>query len=164
MTDSPIFRLACRAVVAVIALTALQRYAFAPIYENRAFKDLELRTRRALQGEVSQDRAVMMARDNIDRLNHIQPRCLLAVEYHMLWAANARILRRSDDALAHYTLALALDHRPEIYLERGLTYLEKGNVDAATADVARAARFNPNYITELDGEFQRRVVAAIPMQ
>jgi tetratricopeptide (TPR) repeat protein len=164
MTDSPILRLACRAVVVIIAAAALQRYTFVPIYANRALKDLELRTRGALQGEVSEERSVMVARDNIERLGRIEPRCLLAVEYHMLWAANARILHRTDDALAHYTLALAMEHRPEIYFERGLTYLEVGNVGAATADVARAARFNPNYITEVDGEFQRRVVAAIPAQ
>jgi tetratricopeptide (TPR) repeat protein len=155
-------RVACRAVLAVIAAAALYRYSFEPIYANRALKDTELRTRAALDGAMSDDRAVMTARDNLERLGRFEPRCLLAVEYHMLWAANDRILHRSDDALAHYTLALAMEHRPEIYFERGLTYLEKGDVDAATEDVARAARFNANYISEVNGELQRRVVAVLP--
>jgi tetratricopeptide (TPR) repeat protein len=164
IADSLSFRIALRAVVVVVAAFALYRYSIVPMSANRTLKDIELRTRGALDGGISEDRSVMIARDNIERLGRFEPRCLLAVEYHMLWAGNARILHRTDDALAHYTLALALEHRPEIYFERGLTYLEKGNVDAATADVARAARFNPNYITEIDSEFQRRVIAAIPKQ
>jgi len=157
-------RTACRVVVIIIAAAALYRYSFEPIYANRALKDVELRTRRALDGAMSDDRAVMNARDNLERLGRFEPPCVLAVEYHMLWAANDRILHRTDDALTHYTLALAMEHRPEIYFERGLTYLEKGDVDRATADVARAARFNPNYVSEVNGELQRRVAAMLPKQ
>jgi len=157
-------RVAGRVVVTIIAAPALYRYSFEPIYANRALKDVELRTRSALDGAMSDDRAVMNARDNLERLGRFEPRCVLAVEYHMLWAANDRILHRTDDALTHYTLALAMEHRPEIYFERGLTYLEKGDVDRATADVARAARFNPNYVSEVNGELQRRVAAMLPKQ
>jgi tetratricopeptide (TPR) repeat protein len=164
MTDSPILRIACRVAVTVVAAAALYRYSFEPIYANRALKDIELRTRGALVAAMSEDRAVMTARDNLERLARFEPRCLLAVEYHMLWAANDRILHRTDDALAHYTLALAMEHRPEIYFERGLTYLEKGDVDEATADVARAARFNPNYIPEVTGQLQQRVLAVLARQ
>ena len=157
-------RAACRVVITIIAAAALYRYSFEPIHANRALKDVELRTRGALDGAMSDDRAVMTARDNLERLGRFEPRCLLAVEYHMLWAANDRILHRTDDALTHYTLALAMEHRPEIYFERGLTYLEKGDVDRATADVTLAARFNPNYVNEVNGELARRVAAVLPKQ
>jgi tetratricopeptide (TPR) repeat protein len=163
MTNS-IVRIACRVVVLVIAAAALYRYSVTPIYANRELKQIELRTRGALDGAMSDEHSVMTARDNLEILGRFEPRCLLAVEYHMLWAANDRILHRTDDALEHYTLALAMEHRPEIYFERGLTYLEKGDIDGATADVARAARFNPNYIPEINGELQQRVLAALPKQ
>ena len=85
--------------------------------------------------------------------------CQLSVDYHLLYAVNDRILGRNDDAIEHYTAALAADHRPEIYFDRGITYLEEGKLDPATADIALAARFNPQYLENVDAGMRERVAA-----
>jgi tetratricopeptide (TPR) repeat protein len=105
------------------------------------------------------DRAKFAARDNIERLQSLASTCQLSVDYHLLYAANARILGRSDEAIEHYTAALAADHRPEIYFERGITYLEEGKLDAATPDIALAVRFGPYFFYDIDAGMQERVTA-----
>jgi tetratricopeptide (TPR) repeat protein len=105
------------------------------------------------------DRATFAARDNIERLQSVAGTCQLSVDYHLLFAANARMLGRSDEAIEHYTAALAADHRPEIYFDRGITYLEEGKLDAATPDIALAVRFNPQFLYEIDAGMQQRILA-----
>jgi tetratricopeptide (TPR) repeat protein len=105
------------------------------------------------------DRAIFAARDNIAILQTVTDACRLSVDYHLIYAVNDRILGRNDDAIEHYTAALTSDHRPEIYFDRGITYLEEGKLDPATADIALAARFNPTYLENVDAGMQARVAA-----
>jgi tetratricopeptide (TPR) repeat protein len=160
---NPLARAVCRLAAAAAAALAAYRYAWLPEHADHVLKSVEVRTQAALQ--MSDVRAVLVARDNLERLQPIAGACRLSVDYHLIYAVNARILGRNNDAIGHYTAALASDHRPEIYFDRGTTYLEEGKLDAATADIALAVRFNPMYLDEVDTGMRERVAAvnkAIP--
>ena len=155
---NPLLRTLCRLAAAAAAVLAAYRYAWLPEHADHVVKSITSRTQAALR--MNSDRVMVVARDNIERLQPIAGTCQLSVDYHLVYAVNARILGRNDEAIEHYTAALAADHRPEIYFDRGVTYLETGKLDAATADIALAVRFNPQLLTEVDAGMQERVTAA----
>jgi tetratricopeptide (TPR) repeat protein len=150
-------RTVCRLVATVAAAAALYRYAWLPAYADHVLKSVTTRSEAALQ--MSGNQAVFAARDNLERLQAIAAACRLSVAFHLVYAVNARILGRNDDAIEHYTAALAVDQRPEIYFDRGTTYLDEKKLDAAIADVAMAVRFNPVYLESVDAEMRERVTA-----
>jgi tetratricopeptide (TPR) repeat protein len=152
-------RALCRLVVTIAAALALYRFAWMPEHADHVLKEVTVSTQTALK--MDSERAVLIARDNLDRLKPIAGACSLSVDYHMIYAVNARLLARNDEAIEHYSTALAADQRPEIYFERGLTYLEEGKLDAATADLGLAARFNPYSLEQLDPDMQEHVRAFI---
>jgi len=154
---NPVARAVCRLAATAAAAFAFYRYSWMPEHANHVLKFVQTRTQTAL--EMGGDRAIFAARDNIAFLQTISSAGQLSVDYQLIYAVNARILGRNDDAIEHYTAALAADHRPEIYLERGITYLEEGKLDPATADIALAARFNPQYLDDVDAGMQARVAA-----
>jgi tetratricopeptide (TPR) repeat protein len=156
---NPVMRLVCRLAATAAAALTLYRYSWMPEHANRVLKTVQTRTQTAL--ETPGDRAIFAARDNIALLQMVPNPHQLAVNYHLLYAANDRILGRNDDAIEHYTAALSAEHRPEIYFDRGITYLEEGKLDPATADIALAARFNPWYLESVDAGMQSRVNAVI---
>ncbi len=150
-------RALCRLAAVAAAAFAVYDYAWMPEHADHLLKSLTVRTQAALQ--VDGDRAVFVARDNLARLQTIERAGRLSVDYHLISAVNDRILGRNDEAIEHYTAALAADHRPEIYFDRGTTYLKEGNLDAATADIALAGRFNPAFLEDVDAGMQERVAA-----
>ena len=154
---NPIARAVCRLAATAAAAFAFYRYSWMPEHANHVLKFVQTRTQTALT--TGGDRAIFAARDNIALLQTITNACRLSVDYHLLYAVNERILGNNDEAIEHYTAALAADHRPEIYLDRGTTYLEEGKLDPATADIALAARFNPAYLENVDAGMQARVAA-----
>jgi tetratricopeptide (TPR) repeat protein len=154
---NPLARWGCRLVATAAAALAAYRYAWLPEYADHVMKSVMDRSQPALQ--MDGDRATFAARHNIERLQSVASICKLSVDYHLIYAANARLLGRNDDAIEHYTAALAADPRPEIYFERGMTYLEEGNLDAATSDIAVAVRFNPTFLYGVDAGMQARVTA-----
>ena len=154
---NPFARAVCRLAATAAAAFAFYRYSWMPEHANHVMKFVQTRTGTAL--DTGGDRAIFAARDNIAFLQTVTKACQLSVDYHLLYAVNERILGRNDDAIEHYTAALAADHRPEIYLDRGITYLEEGKLDPATADIALAVRFNPRYIENVDAGMQERVAA-----
>jgi tetratricopeptide (TPR) repeat protein len=154
---SPAARAICRLAATLAAAFAFYRYSWLPEHVNHMLKTLETRTQTAM--DAPGDRAIFAARDNIAALQTITDACRLSIDYHLIYAVNARILGRNDEAVAHYTEALTIDHRPEIYFERGVTYLDERKLDAATADIALAARFNPNFLESIDAGMQARVAA-----
>jgi tetratricopeptide (TPR) repeat protein len=154
---NPIARAVCRLAATAAAAFAFYRSSWMPEHANHVMKFVQTRTQTAL--ETPGDRAIFAARDNIAFLQTITNACQLSVDYHLLDAVNDRILGRNDEAIEHYTAALAADHRPEIYLDRGITYLEEGKLDPATADIALAARFKPQYLENIDAGMQARVAA-----
>jgi tetratricopeptide (TPR) repeat protein len=155
---NPIARAVCRLAATVVAAVAFYRYSWMPSHADHMLRSLQSRTQAALETP-GDDRAIFAARDNIERLQTIESACRLSVDYQLIYAVNARILGRNDEAIEHYTAALDADHRPEIYFDRGVTYLEEGKLDPATADIALATRFNPAYLQNVDAGMQARVAA-----
>jgi tetratricopeptide (TPR) repeat protein len=154
---NPFARAVCRAAATAAAAFAFYRYSWMPAHANHLLKSVQTLTQRAI--DMPGDRAIFAARDNIAILQTVTDACRLSVDYHLIYAVNDRILGRNDDAIEHYTAALTSDHRPEIYFDRGITYLEEGKLDPATADIALAARFNPTYLENVDAGMQARVAA-----
>jgi tetratricopeptide (TPR) repeat protein len=152
---SPAVRWAIRIAALIVAALALNRYTLRPWQANRVLWTVQQRSQMALQS--GPDRAARIARYNIDQLETIAPACATNVDYYILLAANARIMGDNPLAIHEYTAALSADHRPEIYFNRGMTYLESGNVEAAVPDFVRAARFSPTIVESLDGELRKRV-------
>lgn len=104
--------------------------------------------------------AAAPARRNLADLDRVARSCRLDPTWYLLYAANCETLERWREASDAYTRALRIDDRPEIYFERGLVMLRLGQMDAAVADLATAARFNPNVLNGIDGELRARVAAA----
>jgi tetratricopeptide (TPR) repeat protein len=154
---NPFARAACRLAATVAAAAAFYWYSWMPAHANHVLKFVQTRTQTA--ADTGGDRAIFAARDNIALLQTITNSCQLSVDYHLNYAANDRMLGRNDEAIDHYTAALAADHRPEIYFERGVTYLEEGKLEPATADIALATRFNPGFLESIDAGMQARVAA-----
>jgi tetratricopeptide (TPR) repeat protein len=154
---NPFARAVCRLAASGLAAFAFYRYAWMPEHANHLLKSIQTRTQTAL--DTPGDRAIFAARDNIAMLQTITNACQLSIDYHLIYAVNDRILGRYDEAIEHYTAALQADHRPEIYFDRGSTYLEQGKLDPATADIALAARFNPVYLDNLGAAMLARVAA-----
>ena len=152
---NPIVRWGIRIAAIVLAALALDHYAVRPWRANRLLFIIQQRSQIAIRS--GPDRAARIARQNIDDLQTIAPACKTNVDYYILLAANARIMDDYPLAIRQYTAALAADHRPEIYFNRGMTYLESGNLQAAMPDLVRAARFRPMLLDELDGELRERV-------
>ena len=154
---NPFIRLVVRLAAAAVAAFAFYRYAWMPWHVNHLLKSLQVRTQTAM--DTGGDRAIFAARDNIAQLQTITNVCRLSVDYHLIFAANDRMVGLNDEAIEQYTAALAADHRPEIYFDRGVTYLEEGKLEPATADIALAARFNPGFIDNVDFGMRERVAA-----
>jgi tetratricopeptide (TPR) repeat protein len=139
----------------VLAVLFLGRYAWLPYRTDHVLFDVDARTAVA-QSEDSY-KAIPAARDAIARLDTIPGAGRISVNYHMLYAANDRLLQRWDDARRHYDAALALDRRPEVYFQRGELTLERGNIAAALPDLVLATRFSEVYADGLEGELRKRV-------
>jgi len=107
--------------------------------------------------------AVIVARQNLDALQTIAAGRRLAPTWYMLYGANCEVLDRLGDAAESYTAALRIDDRPELYVNRAMVRLHLGQPDAAIADLAYAARFQPTVLEHLDGEIRARVAAAAGM-
>ncbi|MEA2163609.1 MAG: hypothetical protein QOK37_1736 [Thermoanaerobaculia bacterium] len=146
-----LFRLATTAAAAA----ALFRYVWLPERADHVLKAVTTRTESAMQ--LSGNKAVFSARNNLELLHPFANVCRLSVAYHLVYAVNLRILGRNNEAIEHYTSALAADQRPEIYFDRGTTYLDEKKLDAAVADIALATRFNPVYIESVDTAIRERV-------
>lgn len=155
---------AIRVAVVVVAALAFYRYAWLPYRANRVLFTVTTQLDQATRYEGSDPaRAAILARDNLARLQSVERACRTNVEWEMLYAENARLLRRYDEAFAHYDAALRIDHRPEIYFHRGLTRMEAGSVDKAFDDLVLAVRFRPVLLDDLSGELHTRVEQAVGM-
>lgn len=144
-----------RLAAIVVAVLAVHRYVCVPWQVNGVLYIVQQRTKIAL--DAGPDRALQIARGNIDRLLPFAPDCTRNVDYFLLLAANARLVGNREMALEEYTAALSADRRPEIYFNRGMTYFESGNVEAAMPDFVRAARFSEYVLDSMDGELRTRV-------
>jgi tetratricopeptide (TPR) repeat protein len=159
VSDHAAVRWTIRVLAIGLACLALYRLIWLPYHANHLLFEVDQRTAAAQNGDALH--AAPAARDNLARLQTVAAVARTDIVYHMLYAANARLLQRWDDALLHYDAALAIDHRPEIYFERGMLLVERGNADAALPDLVKATRFRPTYLDEIEGSLADRVRAAL---
>ncbi len=150
-----IARTAIRAVAVALALAALYRYVWLPWRAD--FVLFRTMNRTSVAESLGTYRATGVAHENIAELDTVAAACTTDLNFHMLYAANALILRDWDTTERHYAAALSLDQRPEIYYARSLVSLQRGNVDAAVRDLTIATRFDPMYAENVTGELRLRV-------
>src|SRR5947209_8759130 len=104
-------RIACRVAVLAFAALVLYRYAGLPYRANQVLFVADAQLAQAVSYEASDPaRTAILARDNIARLQSIQRASRTSVEYELVYAESARLLRRWDEAFAHYDAALRIDH------------------------------------------------------
>lgn len=147
-----------RALALIAAAFGIERVCVAPYRASRVEAVVERRSELAEAAEPQ--RAAILARDNLRDLDRIAPARRLSASWYMLYGGNASLLERWPEAVDAYTRALRIDQRPEIYFNRGLNLLHLGKTDAAIADMATAARFNPFVLNNVGGELRARVAAA----
>ena len=149
-------------LVRVAALLAagfgIYRLCIAPYRAAAVEAAVERRTTAA--ESVGQQLGTIMARDNLRDLDRIASARRVAVSWYMLYGGNCMLMGRWREAIDVYTRALRVDQRPEIYFDRALGRLQLGETDAAVADMATAARFNPFLLDQVDSELRLRVIAA----
>lgn len=150
-------RILARLVAIAAGVIAVQHFCVRPWIANRILQRVEIRTRAAVAAADPQ-RATILARISLNELAGISFIGQYDVSYHLLFAANARLLNRTAEALTHYEAALRVDHRPEIYLQRGLTLLELGRTAEAIPNFITASRFDPAIVDDLDPPIRDQVV------
>jgi len=152
------WRSAVRAAAVVGAFLAMRALCVEPYRANLTMSAIEQRTQHA-QG-LDPVHAAPVARINLEDLSRIATPQRLDPNWYMLDAANCEIVGRLPEAAEMYSRALRIDQRPELYVNRGTVLLQLGRFDAAVADLATAARFNPDVLYELSGDVRTRVAAA----
>jgi hypothetical protein len=93
--------------------------------------------------------AAPLARRTLEQLRPHLERDRRNVNVMMIAAASLRILHQYDAALSLYDRALALERRPELYLQRGLTQIEAGRRASAVPDLITANLFYPNSFNDI---------------
>lgn len=154
--DRTASRWSWRVIVVLAAMLALYRYTWLPYEANHVLFEVSQHNDTAEMSDPL--KGMPVARADIALLESVEAGCRTDANYHMLYAANARVLRRPDLARQHYDAALTIDRRPEIFMQRGLTALESGDVELAVPDFVRATRFSAVMAEQLDGELRERVL------
>ena len=153
-----------RILVRLGAITAgiigIERLCIAPYAANRILHRVDIRSHAAVAAGDPQ-RAAILARTSLSDLRSIASIGKDEVNYHLLFAANARLINQPAEAFAHYDAALRADQRPEIYLQRGLTLIELGRIAEAIPNIVTAARFNPTILDDLDPSIRQQVVRGL---
>lgn len=149
--------LALAIVLFACAGFAIDHVCVIPFRDNLIMRDVE--NRMAIVETVDADRALSLARLNLDDLDSVARSHRLDPAWYIDYGANCEILQRWQDAANAYTRALDIDQRPEIYFNRGLVMLHLGHIDRAAADMVQAVRFNPFFIDQISGELRTRVAA-----
>jgi tetratricopeptide (TPR) repeat protein len=147
-----------RAAAVVGAVVAIHFLCVVPYRANVELRALMQRS--MLAQSVDPQRAAIVARSNLADLDRIARGRRLDPAWYMLYGSNLEILDRMSEAADAYTAALRIDDRPELYVNRAMIYVHLGRTDAAVADLARAVRFNPEILKQLDGDLRARVAAA----
>lgn len=152
-------RYVVRAFAALIGLVLMQRLVWLPMQCNQSVRALEATTRAALLAP--EQTAAPIARDNIRHLQSIVRGCPHDVDVYLLLSLNKGLIGKRDEAIDDLNHSLQTADRPELYFNRGLHFLESGQIDAAQRDFAIAGEFAPQYLDQLDAELRRRTEEAI---
>jgi tetratricopeptide (TPR) repeat protein len=144
------------------ALAAIDEWCVLPYHCNVAKGALAVRTD-ANAAEYAGDLSRAHARDTLDSIRPLRRGCPRDLDLLMLQATNEGLMGHFDEAIASYREALAVEMRPEIYLELAKTEYAAGRMNDAIADGSRAILFHPFMIAEvknqiLKDELDRRVL------
>lgn len=151
------WRISAILLTCAAAIYGIDRLCVEPYRASLVLRDVGQRS--ALAETLDITRATALAHRNLHDLDSIQRPSRLDPAWYLLYAANCEMLGRWEEAGDAYTRALRIDDRPEIYVSRGMAMLHMGRADAAVADLATAARFDPKVLYDLDGELRSRVAA-----
>ena len=155
--NSSVFLL--RAAALVVACIGIDRLCIDPFHANLVLSQVARRS--LVARSLDSRRALDLAHANLRDLGGAADARRLDPAWYLLYGTNCEILGRWNEAAETYTKALRIDDRPEIYENRGLVMLHLGRPDLAVADLATAARFDPNLVNQLEGELRVRVAAAV---
>ena len=136
------------AVIAFGSLFALRSCVVVPAGCLIRVKRVENQTKLALDA-AGNFQAIVLARENIDRLRHCENHYPLDVNVYMLEGANFQIMQQLDRAAAAYEKALRIDRRPEIYFNLGIVQLEMKHREKARTNFISAVTFAPRMIEEI---------------
>jgi len=137
------------AALIVVAGFAGYRFSYLPLVCNRIKATVLNRTKMAIAAS-TQFRAAFIARDNLKRLERCDLPTEVDVDVAMLAAANYRVLDRQEDAVRQYQRALAVEKRPEIYLNLGQSLERAGRRAEAVRAYAESATFAPLLVDEIE--------------
>lgn len=128
-------------LLALAAVTAIWQVPVRRYQANLQRRQIDLLVARA-EGSSSEHERRALALRAIE-LTH-QPLETNPVDYKtlILKGAAEAAAGRGDEALATYRHALTVNERPETYAYMGVLQMERGEVDAAMANLLRAAEFN----------------------
>ena len=110
------------------------------IHASRVLMAVEARTGLAIR---MGDRGTPVVIENVALLRRVAPRDPLEVGLPVALAGQYLLLQRWDSAIATYDAALALEPRPETYLNRGRALLGAGRPAEAVDDFERAVLLAP---------------------
>jgi len=142
----------------IVATIAIYYLSIVPYRDNLVLGAVEYRSMLAESGKAP--RTIAAAQRNLHDLDGAERSRRLDPNWYLLYGANCELIGRWRDAADVYTRALRIDNRPELYVSRGLALLHLGHTAEAEADLAAAARFNPDVLHDLDGDLRERVAAA----
>jgi len=142
----------------ILATIAIYYLSIVPYRDNLVLGAVEYRSMLAESGKAP--RTIAAAQRNLHDLDGAERSRRLDPNWYLLYGANCELIGRWRDAADVYTRALRIDNRPELYVSRGLALLHLGHTAEAEADLAAAARFNPDVLNDLDGDLRERVAAA----
>jgi tetratricopeptide (TPR) repeat protein len=146
------------------ALAGIYAWCVVPYHCNIAKRPLVARTD-AIASQRAPDVARAYAREALVRLRPLQRACPRDIDLLMLEGTNLAVMAHSDEAIAKYRDALAVEQRPEIYFELSAIEYAAGRTDDAIRDGVLAVRFRPFLIADVENPLLREALEArVPLQ
>jgi tetratricopeptide (TPR) repeat protein len=150
------------AAIHAAAVYAIVRTSYLPWRRNVMVKWVEKATVASFDDADAQ-RVAIRARRNLEIIAR-DPGAESDLDLLMDAAANERLLGRNDAAAAKYRKALAINRRPEIFFNLGMTLLDGGHREEGIQNLVTAIRFKPDagYLPDpaINAEVHRRIYAS----
>jgi hypothetical protein len=135
-------KLALSGAILGLCITGLYYLCYRPYECSVVTNSMKARTLAEWEKAGGQDdwRTPIGARHRIELIEPCLTPWNASVELYMVAAANLRLLKRYDDAVACYRTVLRYDDRPEVYFNLGVTEVEAGHREQGIEDLVFAGR------------------------